>query len=234
MSSLAVMQPYFFPYIGYFQLLEAVDTFVFYDDVDFIKNGWINRNKILINGKAKYITIPCRNISSNRSIKSVNHALDQRLKKKLFKKIKFSYSSAPNFEKVFLLINRVLSHETDSIAELAIQSVIMTSEYLGIDCKFFKSSEKYNNSHLNAADRLIDICKKEEAKDYVNLIGGKELYDRKFFIEKGINLLFLEPNTDTYQQFNNEFVPWLSIIDVMMFNPPEKIKKNSLKLYNLK
>src|SRR5699024_2218756 len=107
MESIAIMQPYFLPYIGYFQLIAAVDRFIFYDDVDFIKNGWINRNRILINGEPKYLTIPCKNVSSNKKIKQTEHALDHRSKHKLLKKIRFAYCNAPFFDRIYSIIRQV-------------------------------------------------------------------------------------------------------------------------------
>jgi hypothetical protein len=233
MSSIAVMQPYFFPYIGYFQLIEAVDTFVFYDDVDFIKNGWINRNRILINDEPKYFTIPCKNVSSYEKIKNIKHGLDQRKRKKLLKKIKFTYSRAPYFEEVYTITQQVLGTETEFISKLAIDSVKKCSIYLGLECSFLKSSVEYENGELDAAERLIDICKLEDKVNYINPIGGKELYSKEYFEEKGINLQFLQPAAKEYDQFGDDFTPWLSIIDVMMFNSPGKIKNELLCLYKL-
>lgn len=233
MKSIAVMQPYFFPYIGYFQLINEVDVFIFYNDVDFIKNGWINRNEILINSQPKYLTVPCKNVSSNTPINIIEHAFNERIKNKLLKKIRFSYSNAPHFESVFPVIEQVLQTDTELISELAIESIIQVSEYLKLDCTFFKSSDRYNNQALDAADRLIDICKKEKAGHYINSIGGKKLYKKKYFLENNVKLDFLEPSITEYKQFKNEFVPGLSIIDVLMFNSISTIKNELLKGYKL-
>lgn len=233
MSKLAVMQPYFFSYIGYFQLIKAVDTFVFYDDVDFIKNGWINRNRVLINGDPKYFTIPCKNVSSHEKIKNIEHGLDQRKRKKLLKKIKFTYSRAPYFDDVYPIINEVLDTKTAYINEFAINSVKFSSAYLDLECSFLKSSENYNNTDLDAADRLIDICREESVSNYINAIGGMELYDKSYFKDNGVTLSFLKPQEITYKQFGENFVPWLSIIDIMMFSSPEKIKNELLNSYKL-
>jgi len=233
MSSIAVMQPYFFPYIGYFQLIKAVDTFVFYDDVNYITRGWINRNKILINNEAKYITIPCKGASQNKLIYDVEHALDDRKRGKLIKKIKFSYSKAPFFDSIFPLFKRVINQEEKTIADLAIRSIIESADYLGLGTSFKTSRENYNNTELDAADRLIDICKQEDTTNYINALGGQKLYDKSYFEDKGIELSFLEPQESEYQQFGDDFVPWLSIIDVLMFNAPEKVKGDMLESYKL-
>jgi hypothetical protein len=233
MNSIAVMQPYFFPYIGYFQLIEAVDTFVFYDDVNYITRGWINRNKILINNEAKYITIPCRGASQNKLIYEVEHALNEKKRGKLIKKIKFTYSKAPFFNEVFPLFKKIMNKEMGTIADLAIKSIKESCNYLGLKTTFKKSSENYDNTSLGAADRLIDICKKEGSSNYINAAGGMELYDKPYFSDDGVKLSFLKPQEVVYEQFGEEFVPWLSIIDVMMFNSPGKIKNELLSLYKL-
>jgi len=230
---LAVMQPYFFPYIGYFQLVKAVDKFVFYDDVHFIKNGWINRNRILINGEPKYLTIPCKNVSSNKLINVVENALDEKIKKNLLKKIRFTYSNAPHFEYVFSIIEEVFNIETELISELAMESILRVADYLEMECVFQISSNTYDNKELDAADRLIDICKTEGVDHYVNPIGGMDLYDKKEFRKQGIEIKFLEPEITEYQQFKNKFIPRLSIIDVMMFNSVDEIR-GTLTAYKLK
>lgn len=233
MNSLAVMQPYLFPYIGYFQLIHAVDMFIFYDDVDFIKNGWINRNKILINGDAKYITIPCSKVSSFRKINSVKHNLDRRKRKKLLKKIRFSYANAPFFNSVYPIIKSAINYDSDRISDVAIKSLLDTCEYLSLDTIFKKSSECFDNHNLDAADRLIDITKQVGADHYINAFGGKELYNKKYFKKRDLKLSFLKPEKVHYDQFGDKFVPCLSIIDVMMFNEPDLIKRIFLKSYQL-
>jgi hypothetical protein len=233
MSSIAVMQPYLFPYIGYFQLINEVNQFIFYDDVNFITRGWINRNKILINGEAKYFTVPCKGASQNKLINEIRHGLDDRKRGKLLRKIKFTYGKAPFFESVYTLIESVFNTDTTYIAELAIESVRKSCSYLNLECNFKLSSNHFDNTDLDAADRLIDICKQEKIESYINPIGGKELYNKKYFQENNINLQFLKPEVQKYDQFGDEFVPWLSIIDVMMFNSPGKIKNELLSLYKL-
>jgi hypothetical protein len=233
MNSLAVMQPYFFPYIGYFQLINEVDKFVFYDDVAFIKRGWINRNRILINGVSNYITVPCNNISQNKLINEVKHALNEKEIKKLLKKLQNTYSRAPFFKDVFPLIETVFNTDSEFISDLAIESIINVSNYLNLDCEFKKSSENYSNQDLNAADRLIDICKIEGVNHYVNPIGGMELYSKRYFLEQKIRLDFLESQLTVYKQFSKEFVPGLSIIDLLMFNSVIDIKNELVINYNL-
>jgi hypothetical protein len=177
----SVMQPYAFPYLGYFQLINAVDVFVFYDDVNFIKQGWINRNKILVNGKENLFTIPIRNISSFRPINEteINSQLYQKWKTKFLKSLAQAYKKAPHYEVVFSIVERVLEKEHDSISALAIDSIEVISSYLKLDTKFVLSSEQLGGTKgLDKADRLIEIMSILESKQYINPAGGADLYER--------------------------------------------------------
>lgn len=224
---LAIMQPYFMPYIGYFQLINAVDKFVFLDDVTFIKQGWINRNRILLNDKEHLFSVPIKDISSNKLIKDVkiHQDLYHIFKKKLLKTIKQSYSKSPFFESVFLLFQDILNCEVETINDLAKHSIKSICKYLYIDTILIDSSVDYQNGHLHAQERVLDICKKENTNTYINTIGGKDLYSKDEFSRNGIRLIFLKPLIIEYKQYNNDFVPWLSIIDIMMFNGKDRIKK---------
>ena len=219
------MQPYFFPYIGYFQMMNAVDKFVIYDDVTYIKNGWINRNRILVNGMEYMYTIPLKNASSNTLIKEIQISLNTRTVTKLLKTLQQNYRKAPYFEEAFLLISSIFNQETKFIRDLCLKSLQLINMYLDMDTFIVETSTIYNNQNLKSQDRIIDICLQEKANHYVNLIGGQDLYDKKTFTNRGINLNFLESKEIKYSQFTNQFIPWLSMIDVMMFNSPQKIKQ---------
>ena len=218
---LAVMQPYVFPYIGYFQLIHAVDAFVFYDDVNYIKGGWINRNRILMNGKDFFLTVPCQKASPNRQIKEILFDRNRPEFQNLQKNIHQAYRKAPYFETIYPIIEAVLNSPVDTISELAIQSVLQVSGYLKLDTKFKVSSSDFAETKgMNRTDRLIEICRREGANHYINALGGKELYDKAYFKNAGIELSFIQTDPNIrYQQGKNDFVPWLSIIDVLMFNP---------------
>ncbi len=217
---LAIMQPYLFPYIGYYQLIHAADKFIAYDDVNFIKQGWINRNSILANGKLIIFSVPLDNQSSFSKINETN--ISQKLypiwKKKFIKTIQQNYNKAPFYKEVFPIIESVFNIETCNIAELAVNSLKLVSNYLDITTVFEDTSAIYQNQNLSSQDRIIDLCEKETATIYINSIGGQELYSKKEFLKKNIKLHFLKTGTINYNQFNSEFVPNLSIIDVLMFN----------------
>ena len=231
-KAIAVMQPYIFPYIGYFQLIQAVDVFVFYDDVNFIKQGWINRNKILVKNEALLFTVPLKKISSFKKINEVtiNPSLYPKWKKKFLKSIEQNYSKAPNYELTYNIINNTLEGgEKKSISELAILSIKSISDYLNLGAKFELSSVNHTCSEkLDRTDLLISICKKTGIKNYINALGGQELYSKKDFLKYEINLLFLNPQIKPYSQYANDFVPGISMIDVLMFNS----KKECLQLIN--
>ena len=222
---LAIMQPYIFPYIGYFQLINSVDRFVVYDDVTFIKQGWINRNNILLNGKPHMFTVPLKNASSFTLIRNIelNHNLYKSWKEKFLKSLIQSYKKAPNYEKVFELISGVLNTECNTISKLAANSIVSTCNYLNIPTEFVLTAAGYDNDGLKAKDRVIDICKREYACAYINPIGGMELYDKVDFEQNGLQLNFIKSMPLNYSQNTKEFVPWLSIIDIMMFNDKEQI-----------
>ena len=225
MQNIAVMQPYFFPYIGYFQLMHAADTFVFLDDVSYIKGGWINRNRILIHGKPAFFSIPCKNVSSNKYIADIRHDLDENKREKLLRKIQVSYSKAPFFPPVFGLVRDVIHSKADGIAELAVTSAQSVCDYLGIDTRVTISSALDYERATDKTMRLINICKTQNAATYINSAGGKALYDPVSFSNEGILLQFIEGRITPYRQFNSDFVPSLSIIDVLMFNSVPAVQK---------
>lgn len=231
---LAIMQPYIFPYLGYFQLIKAVDKFIIYDDVNFIKGGWINRNKILVNEKDCLFTVPLKDVSSFKKINEteINPNLYRGWKEKFFKTLNSAYNKAPYFSKAFPLIKSIFEKETNSISCLSTESIVRVSEYLNIKTTIVSTSSIYDNSVLTGSRRVIDICKKEEAKTYINAIGGKELYSKENFSREQIQLFFIKPNAEKYLQFKNEFVPWLSIIDIIMFNSTEEVNE-MLSKYSL-
>ncbi len=221
---LAIMQPYLFPYIGYFQLMNAVDKFVVYDDVTYIKSGWINRNMILVNNLEYLFTVPLKNASSNILIKDIQISINNKWIYKLLKTLDQNYKKAPYFEELFSLVSQIIRTNTKFIKDMHLKSFQFINAYLGIETLIIESSTIYNNKHMTGQKRIIDICIQENTDHYINPVGGQVLYDRETFLKNGIKLNFLITDEINYPQFNNQFIPGLSIIDVMMFNSPEKIK----------
>ncbi|RMA57966.1 WbqC family protein [Ulvibacter antarcticus] len=217
---LAIMQPYFFPYVGYFQLLQAVDTFIFYDDVNFIKKGWINRNNILINNEAFLFSVPCKNASQNKLINEIQINFDINEKNRFLKRIELAYKKAPYFDEFYPLLHDFIMEENSKyISSLAANSVRFISEYLGMQKSFAYSSEIHSDSRgLEKQERLRVIAKKEKADTYINASGGRPLYTKDNFKQDDIKLKFLIGDNIKYHQYDSSFVPWLSIIDILMFN----------------
>ena len=230
--TIAIMQPYIFPYIGYFQLIQAVDKFVIYDDVNFINKGWINRNRILVGGKEHLFTIPLKDASQNRLIYEVELSESEPWRKKLLKTIQQSYQKAPNYSTVFPIVEEIVIFDTGTINELIIHCLKSICGYLSIKTEIVDSSSVYNNTDLKAQERILDICRQEGAQHYINPVGGMELYDKSKFSAQGIRLNFIKSTAGSYPQYKNAFVPWLSIIDILMFNDLETIN-SLLKEYEL-
>ncbi len=214
------MQPYFFPYIGYFQLINAVDKFIVYDDVNFIKGGWINRNNVLVSKKPFLFTVPLENSSSFIQIDQtrLHSKFYENWKIKFLKSLEQSYKKAPFYNEVFFLIEKILNKDNDFISTLAVESIKEVCNYLDVKTQIIETSKQYNNKYLNGQDRIISICQLEQAKYYINPIGGIDLYSKEDFKKNDIILNFIKAKPIEYKQFDNRFVSWLSIIDILMFN----------------
>ena len=221
---LAIMQPYIFPYIGYFQLIKAVDKFVIYDDVNFINRGWINRNRILVNGKDSLFTIPLKEASQNKLINDIDVNWDDAWKSKWLKTLEQSYKKAPFYQQVLPIIEQTLGQEKTIFSEIIVENLKLINAYLGVTTEIIPSSAIYQNIELKAQNRILDICLQEKANHYINPIGGIELYQKEVFEEKGMQLNFIKSKPVQYPQLKNDFVPWLSILDVLMFNSVEQIQ----------
>ena len=230
----AIMQPYIFPYIGYFQLINLVDKFIIYDDVNYIKKGWINRNKILNNGSELYFSIPIKKSSQNKLINQLLLGDDYDYwKKKFLNSLNFSYKKAPNFESSYNLISRILNYETLDLTKFLKFSILETCDFLEIPTNIHTSSEaKYDNSNLKSSDRILDISKKEKSSEYFNLIGGINLYEKKEFQKYNIELKFIRTLNFKYNQISNDFHENLSIIDIIMNCSKDEIK-DFMNLYTL-
>jgi len=223
---IAIMQPYLFPYIGYFQLVNAVDKFIFYDDVNFIKKGFINKNNILINKESKRFTISCKNISQNKLINEIEIDFCLKKKEKFLKKIKLAYNKAIFFNDFYPHLKHFIYNDTSIfISDLSIKSILFIFSYLQLNLNWDISSKKFKTSKiLKKEDRLISIVKASNANNYINSIGGIDLYHKKKFEKNNIKLSFIKTNDISYNQFNNQFISSLSILDIMMFNSKDTIK----------
>lgn len=207
-------------------MMNEVDYFIIADDVQFIKGGWINRNRILVDDEVEIITLPCKKASSRTMINQrffVNE--NDKGKIKMCNKIYHAYHKAPYFDVCFEMIQKTLEYNNNNVACFIKNSLKEICAYLNINTRLFFSSEFKKPLGLNAQDAIIYICKKNNADCYVNAIGGLGLYSHKKFEENGLMLKFIKTRESLkYRQFNDSFVANLSIIDVMMFNSVTEIR----------
>ncbi|MDD4910905.1 MAG: WbqC family protein [Sideroxydans sp.] len=218
------MQPYLFPYLGYWQLLAAVDTFVILDDVNYINRGWINRNRIAINGEPSWLTVPLQGASQNKYICDIDIAPDDGWKKRLQRSLATAYAKAPHCTDTLALFEHWLAHADGNLSTALHRSITQVAEKLQLHTTIIPSSRIYPKGELKGADRILDICKREGAAIYINPPGGTELYDPALFRAAGIELQFLQPDLhkDTLRSGASDGSV-LSILDSMMHNSAEEL-----------
>lgn len=229
---LGIMQPYLFPYVGYYQLIGAVDTFVVYDDVNYIKGGWINRNSILVEGKAEIFTLQLVHKSPNKLINEIEVVPEGNNRRKILTMVAAAYQKAPMYPAVFPFIEDIVMNNEKSLSEYLYHSLVKVTTYLGLHTTLIKSSEIAKSTRLKAEEKVLDICSRLKSNTYVNAIGGRALYTKENFLKKNNILKFIKMKDIEYTQYGNAFVPNLSIIDVMMFNTKLEITA-MLKKYSL-
>lgn len=222
---LGIMQPYFLPYIGYFQLINVVDQFVLYDSLEYTKKGWINRNRILVNGNDDYITLPIKKDSDYLNINERFLSESWKLEKtKLLNRINAVYKKAPFFENTFKIIIEIFSFENTNLYHFLSNSISSICSELEITTPIIPYSQIMVSKNYKKEELVIEICKRMNSTNYYNSIGGVNLYNKDKFKENGIEINFIESEKIIYNQFNHNFIPSLSIIDVMMFNSIEQIR----------
>lgn len=230
----ALMQPYFFPYIGYFQLIHSVDEFVVFDNAQYIRRGWMNRNRILNENKESiFINVPIIKAPREMKIKDIVISNNYNWQRKIFDQLEY-YRKAPYYKETLDLLEESLTTDVQYLCQLNISVLKRLCELLGIDTKITIMSERFPFvQKTNAADEWgIEVSKAINATTYINAIGGKDIYNQQKYNDYGLKIQFLKPILTPYKQFNNTFVPGLSIIDVLMFNDIT-ITKNMLDMHEL-
>lgn len=230
--NIGIMQPYFFPYIGYFQLMKSVDVFIVYDNIKYTKKGWINRNRMLQNGKDVMFSLPLKSGSDYLDVRERELSANFN-RNKLLNQFKGAYLRAPFIAQTIPLIEKIVRHEETNLFRFLHYSIAKTCEHLGITTKIRVSSDIAIDHNLKNQDKVLALCKAVGANTYVNAIGGMELYSKETFREQGVELKFIRSKPFEYAQFGDVFVPWLSIIDVMMFNPIDTIRACLANSYEL-
>ena len=217
------MQPYLFPYVGYFQLISSADVFVVYDNIQYTKKGWVNRNRILVNGSDAYITAPLRKDSDYLDIRDreLSAEFDRRA---LLNRLRGAYLRAPHFSETMEVVAGIVDHNEDNLFGYLEHSIRALCDHLAIGTRIVRSSELAADHTLRGQARVIDICRSLGADAYVNAVGGRDLYSHDEFRAAGLELSFIESAPLVYDQFGAEFVPWLSIIDVLMFNDLDTVR----------
>lgn len=221
---IGIMQPYFLPYLGYFQLINVVDVFVVYDNIKYTKKGWINRNRMLQNGKDVMFSLALKNDSDLLDICERELASDFN-RDKLLNRVRGAYRRAPYFEQAFPLIERIVRFDDNNLFRFLHNSIAVICKYFDIDTEIRVSSGIAVDHILKKHGKVLAICEALGASTYVNAIGGMDLYSRETFSDKGVELKFIKSQPFEYPQFGNDFVPWLSIADVMMFNSTASVKE---------
>ena len=237
---LAIMQPYFFPYIGYFQAIHAVDKYILYENIDYIKEGWVHRNRILVKYREpKYISVNIETKSSNTKISEIKLCNNEIWKKKILHTIKYNYSGSAFFKEIYPLVEKIINQDADYIHIFNSNCIMTICSYLDISTKIQYSNQHYlemektldEEYDKEEKDRLIStpyrnlekktarmltICEKEGADVFINAIGGQNIYKKEVVKDYGIDLFFIKTQEISYPQFSHSFVPNLSIIDVLM------------------
>jgi hypothetical protein len=224
-KKVAVMQPYFLPYLEYWRLIYSVDIFIIYDNIQFSKGGWIKRNRFLLSGKEHSFSIPINKASDYLNINERTISEDFALfSKRLLNQIKSEFKWAPNYDQIYKLVEEILSYESRNLFEFIYFSITKIVDYLGIKTKIIKSSSLIPIPNNTFQERLLDTLKTVEADVYFNPISGQNLYSRKEFADRGIELRFLDKRSYFYNHYNVK-VSDLSILDLLMFVEKDEIIK---------
>ena len=227
-----IMQPYFLPYIGYWQLIQAVDVFVVYDNIKYTKKGWINRNRFLLNGQDAVFSLPLRKDSDFLNVNERDLA-ESFNREELLNRFREAYRRAPLHCEAMRLLETIIRHPGSNLFDYIFHSIRSVCDHLGVKTRLVVSSSLLCDHSQKSAERVLGICRALGASEYVNPIGGTELYSKHEFAEQGLRLNFLKSRDFNYPQGNHAFVPWLSILDVMMFNSRDRIREELAQGYTL-
>jgi hypothetical protein len=233
MASLGVMQPYFFPYLGYFQLIASVDAFIVYDQIEYTKKGWINRNQFLLNGHPELFTIALKDGPDSAFVCDREVSATFR-KDKLLNRIREAYRKAPHFESGYTLFERCVLNPEPNLFKYIHYSINEVCTHLGLKTQIIVSSSvERAPSMLKGKERVLSLCKMMGAGVYINSPGGRLLYDKADFLSHGVQLRFLQPELRAYRQWGEEFVAGLSVLDALMFAPAGEVARLVTDSYSL-
>lgn len=229
---IAVMQPYFLPYIGYFQLIKAVDLFIVCDNLQYVKQGWINRNRMLMNGHGRLFTLPLQKASSFADISG--RSLAQSFSRDdLLRLFRVAYRKAPFFNETYPLLEAIIRDREQNLFHFVHGSLVTMCAHLGITTEIRMLSTVPIDHSLRRHEKLFALCDAVGADAYINAIGGTGYFSHADFAGRGIKLMYLKSRPLNYKQFADLFIPWLSIADVLMFNPQEAVRQAVSSNYDL-
>ncbi|WP_037055670.1 WbqC family protein [Rheinheimera baltica] len=227
----AIMQPYFLPYIGYWQLINAVDCFVIYDTIEFTKKGWVHRNRLLQNNTDQMFSLALEKASDYLAVVERRLSADSvQHYEKLLRKFAGAYQKAPYFAETMPLLERIFRFEDKNLFRFIFNSIELVCQHLSITTPLLISSDIEQGPLLKGQDRVKNLCHQLQATDYINSIGGQALYSKTDFAEQGLQLHFQRVLPFDYRQFGEDFLPWLSIVDVLMFNSVDNVKRQLDKM----
>lgn len=229
---LGIMQPYFLPYIGYFQLIASVDQFIMYDNIKYTKKGWINRNRMLVSNADAMFSLPLKKGSDSLNVVD-RELMEDFDRNKLLNQFKGAYGRAPQFELTYPVLEQIVLYEEVNLFHYIHHSIVRLCMHLDINTEIRISSKICIDHDLKGQDKVLALCKDAGANTYINTIGGVELYDKTDFGIQGIDLQFIKARPFEYAQFGATFVPWLSIVDVLMFNPLNTVRACIYENYEL-
>jgi hypothetical protein len=226
------MQPYFLPYLGYFQLIAAVDVFIVYDNIKYVKSGWINRNRLCRNGEPATFSLPLKKASDSLEVRERELAAAFE-PDKLLSQFRGAYQKAPQYPHVFPWLEDIVRQAERNLFLFLHHSILAVCALLSIGTRMRISSDITIDHTLKKQDKVIALCRAAGARTYVNAIGGTELYEPEDFRRQGMELKFLRSRPFEYPQLAAGFVPSLSIVDVLMFNPLDVVRERVAGDYDL-
>lgn len=222
----SLMQPYLFPYLGYFQLIAASSLFILGDSLQYTRRGWINRNRLLVGGQPWQFSVPLEQGARSQAINQRLLSEQMRLtSQRLLHTIRHSYHRAPCYPQVFPLVEEILENPERNLAHFTEHSIRRICNYLEIDTPIARISDMGLAGDIDREQRLIHVVKRSGGNVYLNPEGGRHLYSPDVFHSHGVELRFLRMDEFSYRQFDDDFVPSLSIIDVLMFNQPDEMRR---------
>lgn len=226
--NLALMQPYFFPYVGYFDLICNCNRFVVFDEAQYIKQGWINRNRVLHPGEGwQYVTVPVQKHRSSTRIGQVSIVPDDSWKSKLKARLTHLKSHAPHYAETMDLLDDCLDSDERSISKFNVAIIEKICRFLGIEfnCSYISELGLDLGSGLGPGDWALQLARRLKARNYVNLPGGEDLFDAAAFQKSDIGLCIRKIEPFVYSTGKYVFQENLSIIDVLMWNSVTEIRR---------